>query len=132
MNDLKQNKGELFMKEVNLLYYVNFGEGDSSDWMPHSIKLTDDEFAIYENAVNNKLKLNTIPELENALERAYREIEEMEIQNGIDNEDEFVLECQGLLEDEEYDEDFEPSSPFDWGWTLTVKFDDPNYDVYED
>ena len=56
----------------------------------------------------------------------------MEIQNGIDNEDEFVLECQGLLEDEEYDEDFEPESPFDCGWTLIVKFDDPNFNIYED
>jgi hypothetical protein len=120
------------MKEVNLLYYVNFGKGDSSDWISYSIKLTNEEFAIYDDAIKNKLKLNAIPELTHILNRAYAEIEEMEIQNGIDNEDEFVLECQGLLDDEEDDEDFEPCSPFDCGWTLTVKFDDPNFNVYED
>lgn len=120
------------MKIVDFKYYVNFGKGDSSDWVSYSTTLTDKEFAIYEKAIKDKQPLNNIPELQKALRKAYREIEEMEIQNGIDNEDEFVLECQGLLEDEEYDEDFEPESPFDYGWTLTVRFDDPNFDIYED
>ena len=120
------------MNKINLLYYVNFGKGDSSDWMPHTIQLTEEELAIYNNAVENKIPLNSVNSLVGVLNRAYTEIEEIEIQNGIDNEDEFVLECQGLLEDEEYEEDFEPSSPFDYGWTLTVKFDDPNFNVYED
>ena len=30
------------------------------------------------------------------MDRAYEEIEEMEIQNGIDYEDEYVMECQGV------------------------------------
>ena len=33
--------------------------------------------------------------------RAYEEIEEMESQNGIDLEDEYVLECQGLAQMDE-------------------------------
>lgn len=119
------------MKIVDFKYYVNFGAGDSSDWVSYSMGLTDEEYAYYEKAISEKQPLNNHPALQNALERAYKEIEEMEIQDGIDNEVEFVLECQGLLEDEEYDEDFEPESPFDYGWTLTVKFDDPNFDIGE-
>jgi hypothetical protein len=44
----------------------------------------------------NKKSLNDIPELQDALRRAYGEIEE-EIDMGIENEDEYVLKCQGLL-----------------------------------
>lgn len=119
------------MNRVDLLYCVKFGDGDCCDWVYYCIDLTDEEFAIYNDAIQNKKPLNSIPELQDALSRAYKEIEEMEIQNGIDNEDEFVLECQGLLEDEEYDEDFIPESPFNY-WTLTVKFDDPNFDINKD
>ena len=42
--------------------------------------------------------MNDIPELQDALCRAYEEIEEEEIAMGIENEDEYVLKCQGLLE----------------------------------
>ena len=117
------------MKNIDLLYYVTFGKNDSSDTMPYTISVSDEEFDVYEKAIADKKPLNETTELQGILDIAYREIEEMEIQNGIDFEDEFVLECQGLLEDEEYDEDFEPESPFDCGWTLNVFFDDPNFKI---
>ena len=158
------------MKLVELRYGVTFGKGDSSDWIDYEINLTDEEAEAYDNAVNNEVPLEDVQELKPALERAYDEIEEMEIQNGIDIEDEYVMECQGLAPmdldelndlvaerdahalaffgltgatDEELDEwdaydldevptiaefqeGFEPYSPYDSGWTLHVEFVDPN------
>ncbi len=58
--------------------------------------LTDEEELAYDNAVENEIPLSEVPELEAALARAYEDIEEMEIQNGIDLDDEYVMECQGL------------------------------------
>ncbi len=57
--------------------------------------LTDEEELAYDNAVENEIPLSEVPELEAALARAYEDIEEMEIQNGIDLDDEYVMECQG-------------------------------------
>ena len=84
-------------KYVDIHYGVSFGRLDSSDWIDESVRLTDEEEAIYDEAVRLHKDLNEIPELEPALERAYEDIECEEISNGIDNEDEYVLECQGLL-----------------------------------
>ncbi len=86
------------MKTVEIHYGVVFGKGDSSDWIDWELELTDEEAAIYDEAIRNETLLNDIPELQEALQRAYEEIEEEEIQNGIDMEDEYVLECQGLAE----------------------------------
>lgn len=84
------------MKSVEIRYGVTFGKCDSSDWIDYEVELTDEEEIAYENAIENEIPLSDVPELEAALARAYEEIEEMEIQNGIDLEDEYVLECQGL------------------------------------
>ena len=84
------------MKKVALHYGVVWGKGDSSDWIDWSIELTDEEKKIYDHAIENEIPLNEIPELEDALNRAYKEIEEEEISMGIDNEDEYVMECQGV------------------------------------
>ena len=155
---------------VPIRYGVTFGKGDSSDWIDYEVELTDEEITAYCAALMKKIPLDSVVELEDALQRAYVEIEEMEIQNGIDMEDEYVLECQGLapmdenelnelvadrdphalaffgLEDAddenldewdaydleevptiaEFQEDFEPYSPYDAGWTLHVEFVDPN------
>lgn len=86
------------MKTVELRYGVIFGKGDSSEWIDWSIELTDEETDIYDHAVANKIPLNDIPELKDALDRAYQEIEAEEIANGIDYGDEYVLECQGEAE----------------------------------
>ena len=158
------------MKSVEIRYGVTFGKCDSSDWIDYEVELTDEEEVAYENAIENEIPLSDVPELEAALARAYEDIEEMEIQNGIDLEDEYVMECQGLApmdEDKlnelvaardphvlsffglteatdeeleewdaydleevptiaEFQEDFEPYSPYDAGWTLHVEFVDPN------
>ena len=84
------------MKTVELRYGIVFGKGDSSDWIDWSVELTDEEEKIYDHAIENEIPLNEIPELEDALNRAYKEIEEEEISMGIDNEDEYVMECQGV------------------------------------
>lgn len=151
---------------VDLIYYVTFGKGDSSECMDWMVDLTDEEEAIYKNAIENGLSLECVEGLEDALSRAYEEIEEEEIYLGIENEYEYVLECQGKVpmetdelnrlvaerdphaleffgltnaSDEEienwdadnlteiplvcdFDEEFEPYSPFDEGWGLTVAF----------
>lgn len=84
------------MKYVPIRYGVTFGKCDSSDWIDYEVGLTDDEAAAYDKAVAAGASLNNVPELQDALQRAYEEIEEMEIENGIDMEDEYVMECQGL------------------------------------
>lgn len=86
------------MKYVDLRYGVIFGKGDSSDWIDWKIELTDEEEKIYDHAIANEIPLNDIPELQDALKRAYDEIEDEEISMGIDNGDEYTLECQGLAE----------------------------------
>jgi hypothetical protein len=86
------------MKTVDIRYGVTFGKGDSSDWIDWTVDLTDEEEKIYDHAIENKLPLNEIPELEEALRRAYVDIEEEEISMGIDNEDEYTMECQGMVE----------------------------------
>ena len=86
------------MKYVALRYGVTFGKGDSSDWIDWDLQLTDEEEKIYDHAIANKLPLNELPELEGALRRAYEEIEDEEISMGIDNGDEYTMECQGEAE----------------------------------
>lgn len=160
------------MKEVPIHYGVIFGKGDSTDWIDYEITLTDDESAVYDKAVADGVDPNDVPELQSAIWRAYKEIEEMEIENGLAYGNEYVMECQGVapmdpdelndfvadrdshaleffglidatdeeLEDwdaydldelptiADFQEDFEPYSPYDEGWTLNVKFVDPNED----
>ena len=84
------------MRCVELRYGVTFGKGDSSDWIDYEIDLTDEEAAAYDKAIAEGRSLDNVPEVQDALQRAYEEIEEMEIENGIDMEDEYVMECQGL------------------------------------
>ena len=83
---------------AELIYYVSFGKCDSSDWMDWEIELTDEEEAAYNNAIENGIPLEEVDELQEALQRAYEEIEAEEISIGIENEDEYVLECQGAGE----------------------------------
>ena len=79
-------------------YGVTFGKCDSSDWIDWEIDLTDEEVAAFKKAARMGEDPNTVPELQDALQRAYDDIECEEISMGIDNEDEYVLECQGLIE----------------------------------
>ena len=84
------------MKNVEIRYGITFGKLDSTDWIEWSIDLSDDEEKFYNHAIENKIPLNEVPELKNALKRAYEEIEDEEIDLGIENEDEYTMECQGL------------------------------------
>ena len=84
------------MKTVEIRYGVSFGKGDSSDWIDWEVELTDEEAAIYDNAIANKILLDNVAELQDALHRAYKEIEEMEISNM--SCEEYVMECQGEAE----------------------------------
>ena len=83
---------------VDLRYGVIFGKGDSSDWFDWEIELTPEEEIAYNNAVENELLLDDVEELQGALQRAYEEIEEEEIRNGLDFDIEYVQECQGEVE----------------------------------
>ena len=88
---------------VEIRYYVSFGKLDSSDSIDWEVDLTEEEAAIYNHAIENEIPLNDIPELQDALERAYKEIEEEEISMGIEDEIEYVMECQGLAEMDPYE-----------------------------
>lgn len=84
------------MKTVEIRYGVTFGKGDSSDWLESEVDLTDEEAQIYDNAVEKGILLEEVPELRAALQRAYAEIEYMEIEAAVEAEDEYTLKCQGL------------------------------------
>ena len=83
------------MKLVDAQYCVIYGKGDASDWIEFEIELTEEEAVFYDNAVANEIPLEDVPELQDALRRAYDEIEETELQNSLGLEDEYVMECQG-------------------------------------
>ena len=83
---------------VEIRYGVTFGKLDSSDWIDWQIKLTEEEAIAYNNAFENDISPNDVPELQDALQRAYDEIEEEEIQMGLDTGEEYVMECQGEAE----------------------------------
>ena len=78
------------MEYVDIRYYVVFGKCDASEHIDWELALTDEEAEIYNNAVKKKISLESIPELDEALQRAYEEIEENEIELAIENEDEYV------------------------------------------
>lgn len=84
------------MKYVDIRYGIILGKGDASDWMDYEIGLTDEEAVAYDNAIADEIPLSDVSDLQDALERAYEEIEDIEIQISIDTEDEYVMECQGL------------------------------------
>lgn len=86
------------MKEITLQYGAIFGKGDSSDWIEYEIELTDEEEKLYDAALESEEDLNEVESLKGILERAYAEIEEIEIQNLLDIDDEYTLECQGESE----------------------------------
>ena len=83
------------MKKVTVLYGVWFGSGDASDWFPYEIELTDEEEVFYNQAVEEGIPFEDVPELEDALSRAYDEISENELDAFLDCDDPYVLECQG-------------------------------------
>ena len=78
--------------EVKIKYAVIMGRLSASPWMPWSIDLSDDEINIYQDAIKNKTPLNEVKELYDALDRAYQEIKEYEIECASDYGNEFNLD----------------------------------------
>ena len=64
--------------EVKIEYWLRGGIGFASERIPWTVDLTDDEMKIYKNAIENKIPLEDVKGLENALERAYKQIYENE------------------------------------------------------
>lgn len=65
--------------KLTVLYSIEFGKCDVSDWMPWEIELTPEEDAAYNDAVSREDDLNDVPELQDVLSRAQDEIEEHEV-----------------------------------------------------
>ena len=78
--------------EVKIKYAVIMGRLSASPWMPWSVDLSDDEANIYQNAIKNKIPLNDVKELYDALNRAYKEIKKYEIECASDYGEEFNLD----------------------------------------
>lgn len=100
--------------KARLYYGVCFGKGDSTPPIEWEIELTEEETEIYQKLISDGVLLDDAEQLKPALERAYKEIEQAEIKQLLEDEDEFTEEC---IENGE--------SPFD-SWDLSVHFDDPN------
>lgn len=152
---------------IKLNYGVEFGKCDASDVFEWEVELSPAEESAYCEAKASGIALEKVPILAKLLERESEKIEEQTIEELIDAEDEYAMECQGKtevdvdeinqlvhsrdphaieyfdlgdLDDEELEawdaayeldklplvedfiEDFEPTSPFDAGWTLNVWF----------
>lgn len=78
--------------EVKVKYAVIMGRLSPAPWMPWSVDLSDDETNIYQNAVKNKTPLNEVKALYDALDRAYEEIKEYEVECASDYGDEFDVD----------------------------------------
>ena len=149
---------------IVLNYGVTFGKCDGSDILEWDVELTDEQEKAYKKAWMTGADPDDVPELQKICDAARPEIEEVEIQNGIDYDDDYTRECQGEIEvdaddinelvhakdkhaldffdlnglsdaeleewdandlDElplvkDFDENFEPESPFDGGYCLSV------------
>ena len=79
-------------------YGVTFGKGDGSDVFEWEIDLTDDQAAAYQKSLMIGANPEDVPELEAIIDEVYPEIEEQEIDNGIEFGDEYTMECQGVIE----------------------------------
>lgn len=64
--------------KVPLYYYAWFGPGDCSEYLDWEIELTPEEEAAYRQAIKDEVEFEDVVELEGALARATREIEEEE------------------------------------------------------
>lgn len=90
--------------EVKVEYWISGGIGCASPRIPWTVDLTDEEMEIYNNAIENKIPLDEVEGLDDALRRAYDEIVEYE------------KECAEEFGDEDEDES---------GGDIKVKFVDP-------
>ena len=49
------------MRSVEVRYGVTFGKCDSSDWIDYEVELTDEEEIAYDNAIDNEIPLEDVP-----------------------------------------------------------------------
>ena len=78
-------------------YGIVFGKLDASDWFDIDIELDDEAEKAYNKAKEEHIPFECFEELNAALDDAYRKVEQEEIENSIYFEDEFVMECQGVI-----------------------------------
>lgn len=84
------------MMTVDIRYKVICDDsGYETYWLPWTIELTDVEYQMYCDAINNHISFEEIPELMEALKRVHEEIEEYEIDEAVIRGDEYVLACLG-------------------------------------
>ncbi len=160
---------------VTLLYGISTGQLDpGGDPIDYEVDLTPTQESDYKRALMTGKEFEDFEELRELINGCYEEIEYDEIENLLEYEDEFCMECMGYAkvdpdeindlvqsgdehaikyfkldrlnpeELEEWDandlenlpkiadfnEDFEPESPFDNGWKLNVWFFDPRTDEF--
>lgn len=96
------------MNEVKIEYWISGGIGCASPRIPWTVDLTDEEMEIYKNAIENKIPLEDVKDLQPALWRAYDEIVKYE------------KECAEEFGGEDDDED-------ESGGDIKVEFVDPLY-----
>ena len=107
------------MMTATVYYTVTYGPGEGSDVMDYEVELTPEEAAAYKKAQAEGTLLEDMEELEDALSRAYKEIEEIEIANACAMYDGFAIRCrdQGI-------------SPFGNGYSLSVNWPDSEDDEW--
>ena len=157
---------------IILNYGISTGKLDLGERFEREVDLSPEEEEAYIKAAMAGKSFEDDPVLREMLKEEYDELEEEELDNLIEAEDEYTLECLGQtvvdpdeinelvqngdphaieffgledLSDEElkewdandleelpriadFEEDFEPESPFDCGWTLNLWFDDEYVD----
>lgn len=70
---------------VPIRYAFSFGKCDTTDWIPGTVDLTQEEAATYADAVSRGDALEDVAELEDALQRAADAIEEEQpLDDGVD------------------------------------------------
>ena len=80
---------------ADIKYEVSFGDGDGSEWLDADVELTEEESKIYDHALKFVIPFEEVSGLEDALDRARQLIEAQEIENALDMEYEYAIECTG-------------------------------------
>lgn len=86
--------------ELSISYGVVFGKCDASDRIDYdTVELSDEEAkaVMLEALTGDWDEILEYPELKETYDNLYSEIEDMEIENNLDMEDEYTMECQGTI-----------------------------------
>ncbi len=80
---------------AEIKYAVSFSSGDGTEWFEEKVELTEEEAKIYDHAMKFAIPFDEVSGLDDALDRARKEIEAQEIENALDMEYEYAIECTG-------------------------------------